>query len=150
MSRRITSFFCGGLITTLAIVATSPLDALAWKAEPIRSSSTPQQCRFGGNPQGSFRRNTHFLVVDWNNDRRVDECFGIAPDRSIWHIWNGSGGWRTMPNGGRADNVYPIAYTGRDTRYVQVCVYNSGVWASRNLRGTWGPWYLVGRTRYCR
>jgi hypothetical protein len=141
MSRHITSFFCSGLIATVAMVATFPLHALA---------STPPECRFGGNPQGSFRRNTQILKVDWNNDGRINECFGIAPDKSIWHIWNGSRGWQKMPNGGRADNTYGWYSPNRNTRYISVCVYNSGVWRSKNVRGTWGPWSLIGPGPYCR
>jgi hypothetical protein len=45
--------------------------------------------------------------ADWDHNNVVDECFAVAPNRKIWHIWPSSGGWKQMPNGGRADATLP-------------------------------------------
>lgn len=56
---------------------------------------------------GTFRGGTFILVVNWVHSS--DECFGISTDRTIWHAWPGSGGWKKMAGNGLADDVaYPI------------------------------------------
>jgi hypothetical protein len=42
--------------------------------------------------------------ITWADGR--DECFAIAPSRSIWHTWPGAGGWKQMPGNGHADEFY--------------------------------------------
>ncbi|MFI9812559.1 hypothetical protein [Saccharothrix variisporea] len=62
--------------------------------------SYPAKC-FGY--EGKFRDGTDVRRVNWTTAR--DECFGIAPDRTIWHTWPGAGRWHRMPGNGRADNT---------------------------------------------
>jgi hypothetical protein len=53
---------------------------------------------------GTFKAGTDVIVVDWAT--ASDECFGIATDRTIWHAWPNSGGWKPLPGNGHADHVY--------------------------------------------
>ncbi|MCM6776531.1 hypothetical protein NDR87_21545 [Nocardia sp. CDC159] len=79
--------------------------------------------------------------TNWWNTGRL-ESFGIAPDRTIWHAWPGSGGWREMPHNGRADEVVKaIAHSDRRTRTVVVRISNGDAWQSTDPgNGHWGPW----------
>lgn len=81
---------------------------------------------------GTFRKGSHVLVVRWNGTT-IDECFGIAADRSIWHTWARPRSWVKMPNNGYADDMvdaFRFVYTteGSD-RWVRVCVKGDGIWA---------------------
>lgn len=90
---------------------------------------------------GSFKGGTHILKVDWQTDGTDDECFGIAPDRSIWHAWRNSGAWQAMPHGGRADDTFSAYYDYPDgNRVVEVHVNCSGTWTSTYRNGAWQPW----------
>jgi hypothetical protein len=85
-------------------------------------------------------------LVDWQGDGSTDECFGIAPGRTIWHAWRNSGAWKEMPNGGRADDTYS-AYTAWDrdnARGISVQVYGSGQWGSEYRNGAWSAWFRCG------
>lgn len=55
---------------------------------------------------GTFLGGSHVMVVDWTT--ASDECFGIATDRTIWHTWPASGGWKRMGGNGHADEVAGI------------------------------------------
>ena len=59
---------------------------------------------------GVFRDNTRIAVAYWDGDLYYDECFGISPDRRIYHVWRASPGWVEMPNNGRADNMSDPGY----------------------------------------
>jgi hypothetical protein len=73
-----------------------------------------------------------FMTADWTGDGRYDECFGIAPDRTIWHDWSTSGGWVQMPDrDGRADVVLWWAVSSSGYRRVVVGVGTSSP----------DPWY---------
>ena len=92
---------------------------------------------------GTFKVGTDVIVVDWNTSS--DECFGIATDRTIWHTWPGSGGWRPMPGNGHADGIYSIAEDST-TGFRGVSVFvtsNSSIWCQNYYRsGGWtGSWY---------
>ena len=52
---------------------------------------------------GTFLANSRVMVVDWAHTS--DECFGIATDRTIWHAWVGSGGWKRLPGTFHADDM---------------------------------------------
>jgi hypothetical protein len=90
---------------------------------------------------GNFREGTGILVADWDGVGNADECFGIAPNRTIWHAWAGSGGWKEMPNNGRADYMHS-AYTTGGRAGVRVWVNGIGLYCStRNAGPGWGAWH---------
>ena len=85
--------------------------------------------------EGTFKSGSGVLIAPWN------ECFGIAPDRTIWHAWPGSGGWREMPNHGHADYmVYPARIDSAGRRVVAVWVNGYGDYCSW-LMPPWKGWY---------
>ena len=97
------------------------------------------------NYWGTFKTGTYVMVVDWVTT--VDECFGIAPDRTIWHAWPGSGGWKRMPGNGRADHMYTDIVEWSDgVRTVPVFVGSGSYWCQNYYPGAgWeGVWYRCG------
>jgi len=128
------------IVSILAMVATA-VTALLVVATPAQA--TPHSC-FGYT--GKFKTGTRIEYADWNNDNVSDECFGIAPARTIWHAWPGSGGWKQMPNNGRADNVVGSfrAIVDRSwARHVVVRVTGGADYYSRlweNSSAGWGGW----------
>jgi hypothetical protein len=91
------------------------------------------------NKLGYIKPNTTVLRVDWTGDRVVDECFAIAPDRRIYHVWRTSDGWDEMPNAGRADDTYGANFTTAGYRRVIVRVNNKGLYSS-TLTSGWSVW----------
>jgi hypothetical protein len=142
MSQRIVGFFCSGLMATAAMVAASPLPASAAAATYQSRQLEPSGNFTCFGYEGTFLRGSRVMTVQWYGGA-THECFGIAPDRSIWHVWENSGGWKRMPNGGRADNtIRAFSSSNPHTRYIQVCVLGSGTWESQNVNGTWRSWSL--------
>jgi hypothetical protein len=95
------------------------------------------------NYVGTFKQGSHVMVVDWIHGS--DECFGIAPNRTIWHAWPGSGGWQKMAGSGLADDIFlPVQEHADGTRGVTVRVTaNNSVWIqlyypSTGWTGIWG------------
>jgi hypothetical protein len=88
-----------------------------------------------GSPNGCKMSGTDLQRCPW------DEHFVIAPDRTIWHVWPGSGGWKEMPHNGRADNMWNCYINGNEQRQVEVLVYDGSVYYSYNSGG-WKGWYL--------
>ncbi|MFI0934106.1 hypothetical protein ACH4RG_20565 [Streptomyces sp. NPDC021019] len=87
---------------------------------------------------GVFRDASTILDVNWGGARF--ESFGIAPNRTIWHAWPGSGEWKEMPHNGKADNVGAAAMSG-SYRSVSVWVNNSGYWCTVDTgNGRWSRW----------
>jgi hypothetical protein len=102
--------------------------------------SWPYEC-FGW--VGDFKGNSRVMLVDWNKDNRWDECFGIAPNRAIYHAWPNSVGWDPMPNGGAADDVASaFLYLGvYRTVKVRVATYAYiGYYCSSLINNSWGSW----------
>jgi len=92
---------------------------------------------------GNFKSGSTVLKVDWEDaGTGTDECFGIAPGRTIWHAWPGSGGWKEMPNNGRADDTWLPYYSG-GRRGISVLVASSGniYCSTRNAGPGWGAWF---------
>lgn len=92
---------------------------------------------------GDFKPNTTIYKVDWDRDGTVDECFGVAPDRTIWHEWARSNGWVRMPGGGLADDMLPPQIPAPGYRRVVVYVANpASHWYQDFVPGTgWtGRW----------
>ncbi|MDQ3785709.1 MAG: hypothetical protein M3422_00510, partial [Actinomycetota bacterium] len=81
---------------------------------------------------GTFKTGTYVMVVDWVT--ASDECFGIATDRTIWHVWPNSGGWKPMPGGGHADFIYSEIYENVTTgaRGVSVFASSNGTYWCQN------------------
>jgi hypothetical protein len=143
MSQRIVGFFCSGLMATAAMVAASPLPASAAAATYQSFPLKPNNHFTCFGYEGTFLKDSRVMTVQWYGGA-TNECFGIAPDRSIWHVWEGSGGWKPMPNGGLADNtIRAFSSSNPYTRYIQVCVLGSGTWESQNVNGTWNSWFLA-------
>jgi hypothetical protein len=91
---------------------------------------------------GTFRTGTYVMVVDWVTS--TQECFGIAPDRTIWHTWPGAGGWKVMPGNGRADHMYTkIREWDNGARTIRVFVASGSYWCQDYRPGiAWdGDWY---------
>ena len=88
--------------TRAAVAVTTVVAASVFVAAPPASASYNRRCL--GNV-GTFRDGSHVLEVDWDRDSRIDSCFGIAPDRTIWNTWRGATGWAELPNDGRADEI---------------------------------------------
>lgn len=84
---------------------------------------------------GCAKSGTDALHCGW------DEWFVIAPDRTIWHAWPNSGGWKQMPNNGRADNTWDCYVNGNGQHQVEVYVNGSGVWYSYLSGSGWKGWY---------
>ncbi|MGA5302100.1 hypothetical protein ACPCHT_19385 [Nucisporomicrobium flavum] len=93
---------------------------------------------------GDFKPGTTVRKVDWDGNGTIDECFGIAPDRTIWHEWATSRGWVQMPGGGRADDTLPSQWPAPGYRRVVVYVANpKSHWYQDFVPGSgWtGHWY---------
>ena len=93
---------------------------------------------------GTFKTGTYVMVVDWVTSS--DECFGIAPDRTIWHAWPNSGGWKVMPGGGHADLINAEILERSDgIREVSVFATTNGTYWCQTyfpVTGWTGDWYL--------
>ncbi|GAB1645224.1 hypothetical protein [Krasilnikovia sp. MM14-A1259] len=90
---------------------------------------------------GTFKGGSSIRSADWNKDGRTDECFGIAPGRTIWHAWPNSGGWKQMPNNGRADEVVTSFKNSRGQHEVTVRVFDAdGHEYCSTLTSSWQPW----------
>jgi len=63
-------------------------------------------------------------------------CFGISPNRTIWHTWPGAGGWKLMPGNGHADDTgTAFAESAAGSRIVSVWVYGgTGNWCQNYSR----------------
>jgi hypothetical protein len=77
------------------------------------------------------------MEVEWSPGRF--EFFGIATDRTIWHVWPANG-WRAMPGNGHADDIYDAWWEGA-TRRVYVHVdSNDSYWYASDPGSGWNGW----------
>jgi hypothetical protein len=91
---------------------------------------------------GVFRAGTRILGADWLLTGDIYECFGIAPNRAIYHAWPRSVGWDPMPHNGRADDMTDLLLGASGTRYVMVAVNGKGNYCSHlPPGGQWSTWY---------
>jgi hypothetical protein len=88
---------------------------------------------------GNFKSGSTILWVDWTNNGSWDECFGIVPNRTIYHEWPNSGGWKVMPNGGLADDTDIAFRNSAGQHVVAVWVNNVGDYCSTLTTG-WQRW----------
>jgi hypothetical protein len=91
--------------------------------------------------EGTFKSGTDIMWVDWNADGTWDECFGIAPDRTIWHEWRNSGGWREMPNHGHADDMAGAEIDSAGRHRVTDKVNGHGLYCSWLTPSGWQGWH---------
>jgi hypothetical protein len=84
---------------------------------------------------------TWAMDVDWNGDGRRLETFVVAPNRTVWHAWPGSGGWRVMPGNKTADDMENAWWSGT-TRNIAVWVNHPTVyWCISDPGSGWtGVW----------
>ncbi|MEV7044556.1 hypothetical protein [Amycolatopsis sp. NPDC051061] len=94
---------------------------------------------------GTFKQGSYVMVVDWVHTS--DECFGISTDRTIWHAWPNSGGWKKMGGNGLADDVaYAVDEGSNGSKGVVVWVASSNkYWVQRYAPplGWTGEWTLA-------
>jgi hypothetical protein len=91
---------------------------------------------------GCAKSGSFLLTCLWS-DTGVTEDFVIAPNRTIWHSWNSSGGWVEMPNNGRADDT-GICFLDSRRHAVDVFVASaSAFWESfiDPVANAWVPWF---------
>ncbi|WIX97863.1 hypothetical protein QRX60_27675 [Amycolatopsis mongoliensis] len=94
---------------------------------------------------GTFKEGSYVMVVDWIHTS--DECFGISTDRTIWHAWPNSGGWKKMGGNGLADDIaYAVDEGANGSKGVVVWVSSSNkYWVQRYAPplGWTGEWTLA-------
>ncbi|WP_409062370.1 hypothetical protein [Streptomyces sp. SYP-A7185] len=147
--------------TVSALAALVPAAGASAPAEEVPEVATSQevagsvevgdgaeiQSCYGGTYWGHRARvkcGSHVLKVNWNahQDRTVDEVFAVGASRKIYHIWKNSGGWKEMPNSGRAvDTVH--AYWGHGGRTVVVRAADGTHWRSTYKSNAWRGWYAA-------
>lgn len=121
-----------------AAMLAMPVMASAASADVVGVQSYEAEC-YGY--WGTFRDGVPVYERHWPSGG--EECFGIAPNRTIWHAWPGSGGWQEMPGNGRADDFVSFPET-NGRRVVKVYVVGSSTdWCNANPPGSasWGSWY---------
>ena len=135
-----------GFFVLLTGVSASAAPATSTAAESNRLSGAASQSVPFSDPRcfsklGNFRGGTTIIIHTWPGN--VRECFGIAPNRAIYHIWKNSSTWVEMPNGGRADDMVAAQLTS-DGRFhsVYVHVNGNGDYYSY-LTNQWQPWRPV-------
>jgi hypothetical protein len=104
-----------GFALAAVITATTPAaaSAAAAQAHPTAVQTVPTFTHVPANGRvkcygyyGTFLVGSDVMVVNWVHTS--DECFGIATDRTIWHTWPNSGGWKKMGGNGLADDVVGV------------------------------------------
>jgi hypothetical protein len=115
----------GGLFTAPPAVAESDSEVAA------------SRCTRNGKT-GTFGHSCRLIVkASWGN-----EYFGVAPNRTIWHIWPGASKWWQMPGNGRANRVIYARTLNSGTREVAVDVGTGVSWCSIYLGGGhWSNWH---------
>ena len=134
-------------LAAAAVGATALIAAPAAASVPPVGAAAPQasmtyEC-FGYT--GTFMARTAIVKADWNEDGNPDECFGVAPNRHIYHDWRGHG-WVEMPNHGLADNTDGFLHASDGARVIYVWVNGKGSYCSEwNARTpVWTPWTRCG------
>jgi hypothetical protein len=79
------------------------------------------------------------LEIEWSPGRL--EFFGIATDRSIWHVWPNSRGWKVMPGNGHADDMYDGWWEGSARRVFVHVNSNDSYWYSDDAGPGWNGWH---------
>jgi hypothetical protein len=100
---------------------------------------------------GRMRDKTAKMVAEWGTGT-AQECFVIAPDRTIWHTWRNAGGWYPVRADGRADFMFAVdryhSSSGARYRMVMVLVNTAAgqlVYCSWLVGSTWQSWQLEHR-----
>jgi len=92
---------------------------------------------------GTFKSGSRVMLVDWTANGSVDECFGIAPNRTIWHAWPNHR-WIEMPNNGLADDTDVAFLDGAGHHVVSVWVANPFSFWCSTLTSGWQRWVRCG------
>jgi hypothetical protein len=79
------------------------------------------------------------MEIEWSPGRL--EFFGIATDRSIWHVWPNGGGWKVMPGNGHADDIYDGWWEGSARRIFVHVNSNDSYWYSDDAGPGWNGWH---------
>ncbi|MGW6930977.1 hypothetical protein ACWGE0_13005 [Lentzea sp. NPDC054927] len=142
------------LLFAAAVLATLGLAAVpSAGADPTATASATRQQVTGQDAQagcsvsrygygGTAMCGTHILDVNWNPGGTARlESFVISTNRTIWHAWPGSGGWKVMPGNGHADDTDDAWWSGGN-RIFSVWVTGSGYWCTTDPAGTasWNGW----------
>lgn len=147
LRRGVTGIFAA-LAVALAALTPVGVGQLSSAAAPAGAAI----CPYNGEPvviynyRGCKMRGSRFDSLN-NYAPRSQEWFLVAPDRRIFHIWPSSGGWREMPNGGRADGYGSVIVCNNGTRMVAVFVNGYRyTWGSYTRPGwkTWTRWTYRG------
>lgn len=77
---------------------------------------------------------SHLMFCPWEED------VVIAPDGTIWHAWPTSGGWKEMPNNGRAEDTWNCYKNGKGQRQIEVVTANANIYYSY-YSGGWKGWF---------
>ncbi|WP_331769846.1 hypothetical protein OG948_39690 (plasmid) [Embleya sp. NBC_00888] len=134
-------------MTALATVAAGPVTAAPGTSARSEAATCTSVAVTRFDHTGYKRCDTRTMDADWNNDGNVDESFVVAPDRTIRHINAGSGGWKEMPYGFHADDMF-----GAKAQYGMLCVkvwlkpgiFNETlIYASCFSDGSWQPWWRI-------
>ena len=138
--------FLAGFVVLLTGVSAFAAPATSTATESNQLSGTASQSVPFSDPRcfnkpGNFLGGTTIIIHTWPGS--VRECFGIAPNRAIYHVWKNSSTWVEMPNNGRADNMVAARMTS-DGRFrsVYVLVNGKGTYYSY-LTNQWQPWRPV-------
>ncbi|WP_367127581.1 hypothetical protein [Saccharothrix sp. HUAS TT1] len=87
--------------------------------------------------------------AEWNSDGSRPEYFAVAANRTVWHAWPGSGGWRQVPGNKSADDIINGTVGGKrawwwsgGARHVSIWVTGgTGYWCTSDLGSGWtGVW----------
>ncbi|WP_069884912.1 hypothetical protein [Streptomyces luteocolor] len=125
-----------GSSASAAPSAAAPSVKTAARAGGVAAAAGCPVTRFGH--AGRYKCHTRVMDAYWDSRPGYDETFVIAPDRTIWHIWGRSGGWKRMPNGGKADNM--AGYDTANGRTVAVWV-GSTKWCTNYKNNKWNAWH---------
>ncbi len=109
-------------------------------ATATAAAGVPYPCPVTGDTR-NLKAGSNVALADWNGDHTWDECFAIAPDRTIWHAWPRSGAWRVMPNNGVADDTSGAWTDSAGRRVVSVWVNGYGRYCSWLTSSGWQGWH---------
>jgi hypothetical protein len=125
------------------VLAAAAVIVAALVATPAVASAAPasftENC-FGY--VGTFLSGSKVAKADYNKDNNPDECFGIAPNRHIYHAWPHHS-WVEMPYDGRADNTVFAGWATDPHGFVYhtIVVHVNGVGDYCAVLGPpWAPW----------
>ncbi|MFE0177656.1 hypothetical protein ACFWZ2_35630 [Streptomyces sp. NPDC059002] len=91
--------------------------------------------------RGYYRCGSSPMNAYWDDRPGYDETFVVGPDRKIYSIWAGSGGWHELPGNGRADDMYGHDESNGRTVAVRV---GTAKFCTNYKHGQWNGWHRCG------